>query len=54
MRRGSAQDVRRLVPLVHTVESAYRYQTAYGLTRYVLVERGSAGASSGYVGIWLQ
>nr|WP_175800754.1 hypothetical protein [Burkholderia anthina] len=38
----------------NTVLSAYRYQTAYGLTRYVLVERGSADASSGYVGIWLQ
>ncbi|MBZ5789247.1 hypothetical protein K8353_03925 [Burkholderia contaminans] len=37
-----------------TVLSAYRYQTAYGLTRYVLVERGGAGASSAYVGIWLQ
>ncbi|MBN3824201.1 hypothetical protein G3O00_11330 [Burkholderia sp. Ac-20384] len=38
----------------NTVLSAYRYQTAYGMTRYVLVERGSAGASSAYVGIWLQ
>jgi hypothetical protein len=37
-----------------TVFSAFRYTTAFGLTRYVLVEHGSDGGSSNYVGVWLQ
>jgi len=32
--------------------NAYSYRTAYGLTKYVLVEHGSL--SGGYVGIWQQ
>ena len=41
----------------YTTFSAYRYKTAFGLTRYVLVEHGSSvatGLTSGYVGIWRQ
>lgn len=37
-----------------TVFAAFRYTTAYGVTRYVLVEHGSAGSAQGYVGVWLQ
>ena len=37
-----------------TVFSAFKYTTAYGLTRYVLVEHGSGGSSSNYIGLWLQ
>lgn len=38
----------------NTVFSAFKYTTAYGVTRYVLVEHGSAGSSSNYLGVWLQ
>jgi hypothetical protein len=37
-----------------TVFAAFRYTTAYGLTRYVLVEHGSAGSLQSYVGVWVQ